>query len=223
MRYICYYRVSTRKQGNSGLGLEGQKDAVKNYLANKPHKIVEEFTEIESGRKSKRPELTAALKACKKRNAILLVARTDRLSRNVHFLSGLMEQKVEFVCCDNPTATNFTLHIYAAIAQEESRMISIRTKAALKAAKRRGIELGKHGKVLAAMNKDNADTFADDLSKALVDAVKLCWKRHGKPSYAKIADILNRKRIKTFRSGKFYASTVSNYCKRLDVDIHAVA
>ena len=87
MKYILYFRVSTRTQANSGLGLEAQREAVKNYLANRPHEIVGEFTEVESGRKSKRPELAEALKACKKHKACLLVARTDRLSRNVHFLS----------------------------------------------------------------------------------------------------------------------------------------
>ena len=221
MKYITYYRVSTRTQANSGLGLEAQREAVKNYLANRPHEIVGEFTEVESGRKSKRPELAEALNACKKHKACLLVARTDRLSRNVHFLSGLMEQKVEFCAVDNPHATNLTLHIFAAVAEEESRLISVRTKAALAACRARGIELGKHGKILAKQNKVEADTFAKSLVKAIKSAIKKQWAEQGRVSHRGIADIFNAKKIKTARNGKWHNTTVRNLCNRVGIDITA--
>ena len=123
-RFVAYYRVSTAKQGFSGLGLEAQRAAVQNYLNGGTWELVGEFTEVESGRKSERPELAKALALCKKHKATLVIARLDRLARNVHFISGLMETKVKFVACDMPGATPFMLHIYAAVAQEEARAIS---------------------------------------------------------------------------------------------------
>jgi DNA invertase Pin-like site-specific DNA recombinase len=130
-RFVAYYRVSTAEQGRSGLGLEAQQAAVQNYLDGGTWELVGEFTEVESGRKSERPELAKALALCKRRKATLVIARLDRLARNVHFISGLMETKVKFVACDMPEATPFMLHIYAAVAQEEARAVSARTKAAL--------------------------------------------------------------------------------------------
>jgi DNA invertase Pin-like site-specific DNA recombinase len=223
MNYILYFRCSTRSQSDSGLGLDAQRKAVENYLANKPHKIVEEFTEVESGRKSNRPELTSALKACKKYNAVLLVARTDRLSRNVHFLSGLLEQKVEFVAADNPHATNLTLHIMAAVAEEEARLISIRTKAALAEAKKRGVKLGKHAKVLNAISKAKSDKFAKEMKSAVKDAVLKLRKKDEKVTYRNLADFLNKKKIKTDKGYTFSSGTVYRMCSRVGLDIHAVA
>ena len=111
--------------------MEAQQAAVQNYLDGGTWELVGEFTEVESGRKSERPELAKALALCKRRKATLVIARLDRLARNVHFISGLMETKVKFVACDMPEATPFMLHIYAAVAQEEARTVSARTKAAL--------------------------------------------------------------------------------------------
>jgi DNA invertase Pin-like site-specific DNA recombinase len=128
-RFVAYYRVSTAEQGRSGLGLEAQQAAVQNYLNGRTWELVGEFTEVESGRKSERPELAKALALCKKHKATLVIARLDRLARNVHFISGLMETKVKFVACGMPEATPFMLHIYAAVAQEEARAVSARTKA----------------------------------------------------------------------------------------------
>ena len=118
---------------------------MRNYLDGGTWELVGAFTEVESGRKSARPELAKALALCKRCKATLIIARLDRLARNVHFISGLMETKVKFVACDMPEATPFMLHIYAAVAQEEARAISARTKAALAAAKARGVRLGVHG------------------------------------------------------------------------------
>ena len=140
--FIVYYRVSTPKQGRSGLGLEAQQQAVTTYTTGRGE-IVETFTEIESGKRhSNRPQLAAALDTCRKRKATLVIAKLDRLARNVHFISGLMESGVDFVAADVPEANRFTLHILAAVAEHEREMISQRTKEALAAAKRRGTRLG---------------------------------------------------------------------------------
>lgn len=137
MKVIAYYRVSTQKQGRSGLGLEAQEAAISAYSA-----PIKSFTEIESGKNSARPELAKAIASCKQSGATLVVAKLDRLARNVAFVSALMESGIEFVACDNPNANRLTVHILAAVAEDEARRISERTKAALAAAKRRGIQLG---------------------------------------------------------------------------------
>ena len=224
-KYVALYRVSTSRQERSGLGIDAQKKTVSDYIKAHGGTIIGEFEECVSGRKKldKRPDLRAAIKLCKRRKATLLVARTDRLSRNVAFLANLLETNIEFICADNPSATNFTLHIMAAVAEAEAIAISSRVKAALKAAKRRGVVLGKHGKVLAATNKANANSFAKDISKSLISAVTECWDSGKKPSYSKIAEIFNKKKLKTFHNGKWHHKTVKNYCERLDIDIHAVA
>ena len=141
-KFIAYYRVSTDHQGVNGNGMAAQRRAVEDYLNGGRWKLVGEFTEVESGKRSDRPELEKALTACRKNKAKLVIAKLDRLSRNVHFISGLMERKVDFVACDMPSANAFMINVYAAVAQEERRMISDRTKAGLAAAKARGVKLG---------------------------------------------------------------------------------
>lgn len=139
--YIAYTRVSTKKQGSSGLGLEAQTAAVTNFV-NGHGKLLATYTEVESGKKADRPELAKALAHARRSKAILVVAKMDRLSRNVAFLSALMESTVEFVAVDNPHANRLTIHILAAIAEHEAKATSIRTKEALQAAKARGVKLG---------------------------------------------------------------------------------
>lgn len=143
---IAYYRVSTQKQGQSGLGLEAQQAAVVNYAAVNRLTIVSpagEFTEIETGtNKRQRPKLQAAIAAAKAHDAVLLIAKLDRLARNVHFITGLQESGVKFVAVDMPEANELTVQIMAVMAQHEAKMISERTKAALGAAKARGVKLG---------------------------------------------------------------------------------
>jgi DNA invertase Pin-like site-specific DNA recombinase len=142
MQIVAYLRVSTAKQGISGLGLEAQRAAVMSYAAAGGHRLVAEFVEIESGKKADRPELTTALTACRLHRATLVIAKLDRLARNVAFIANLMDGGVDFVACDMPHANRLTLHLLAAIAEHEREMISQRTKAALAAAKARGVKLG---------------------------------------------------------------------------------
>src|SRR3989440_7263286 len=139
-KYIAYFRVSTARQGRSGLGLEAQRQAVQSHLNGV--KPISEFTEVESGRRSDRPKLAEALAACRVHKATLVIAKLDRLARNVAFVSNLMDAGVEFEAVDFPQANRLTIHILAAVAEHEARMISERTRAALAAAKERGRLLG---------------------------------------------------------------------------------
>lgn len=140
MKHVAYYRVSTVGQGISGLGIEAQKAQVRSYLKNESPIL--EFTEIESGKNDKRVQLISALDACKKNGYTLVIAKLDRLSRNLTFISSMMDAKIKFVCADMPEANEFTIHIFAALAQQERKLISERTKAALKALKDKGVKLG---------------------------------------------------------------------------------
>ncbi|MBG8555036.1 recombinase family protein [Hymenobacter guriensis] len=139
--YVAYYRVSTARQGQSGLGLEAQQAAVRTFLSF-GEQIVGEFIEIESGRKNSRPQLAAAMQAAKEAGAVLLVAKLDRLARNLAFLTALMESRVRFKAVDMPAADEFTIHVLGAVAEKEAKAISTRTKDALAAKKARGFQLG---------------------------------------------------------------------------------
>lgn len=141
-RFISYLRVSTDRQGQSGLGLEAQRHAVGTYLNGGDWRLIAELVEVESGARSDRPQLAAALALCKAHRATLVVAKLDRLARDAHFLLGLEKSGVDFVAVDMPAANRLTVGIMALVAEEERRMISARTKAALAAAKARGVKLG---------------------------------------------------------------------------------
>jgi DNA invertase Pin-like site-specific DNA recombinase len=140
--FIAYLRVSTPRQGESGLGMEAQRAAVETFAAQHDGAIAASFVEVETGKRSDRPELAKALDAARKAKATLLIAKLDRLARNVAFIANLMDAGVEFLACDQPFASRLTLHILAAVAEDEARRISERTKAALQAAKARGRKLG---------------------------------------------------------------------------------
>lgn len=142
MKIVAYYRVSTKKQGQSGLGLDAQKSQVEAFSQHNHGKVIGEYTEVETGKNSDRPKLRDALAHARLNKATLVVAKLDRLSRNVAFTSALMESGVEFVACDNPHATKLTIHILAAVAENEARATSTRTKDALAAAKAKGKKLG---------------------------------------------------------------------------------
>ena len=149
-QFITYLRVSTQRQGASGLGLEAQQDAVTRYVTLTGGEVIGSFMETESGRKaSNRPQLLAALEQCRKSKGTLLIAKLDRLARNVHFISGLLESGVDFVAADAPSKDRFMMHVQAAFAEEEARRISLRTREALASAKRRGVDIGATGRALA--------------------------------------------------------------------------
>jgi DNA invertase Pin-like site-specific DNA recombinase len=215
-RYIAYYRVSTVRQGKSGLGIEAQKQAVSQHLNGQ--KPISEFVEVESGRRSDRPQLAAALAACRVHKAVLVIAKLDRLARNVAFVSSLMEAGVEFEACDFPQANRLTIHILAAVAEHEARMISDRTRAALAAAKARGRVLGGfRGRTGAAT--DLAKARAVRSAKAQERAVDLAstieeLRLAGAHSLRSIAAGLNSRGIVAARGGQWSAAQLRNVLAR---------
>jgi DNA invertase Pin-like site-specific DNA recombinase len=210
-KYIAYYRVSTNRQGQSGLGLEAQKTAVMQYLNGGNWEILEEFTEVESGKKNNRPKLQEALAACKRLQATLIIAKLDRLARNVHFISGLMEAGVEFVAVDNPTANKLMLHMLAAFAEHEREMISERTRKALAAAKARGVRLGSNGKRLAKKNQQAAHEFAESMRSTIAGI-----KGEGFTTLQSICSELNNRGVPTARGhGLWHISTLSKLLNRI--------
>lgn len=211
---VAYLRVSTDKQGKSGLGLEAQREAVARYVAANGVDLIGEHIEVETGKGanalSKRPELVAALATAKREKAGLIIAKLDRLARNVHFISGLMETGVEFAVADMPNADRFQLHLFAALAEKEAEVISQRTKAALAAAKDRGTELGKHGKVLAARNQAEA---MDRLEPIAADLLAL--KAKGL-SVRKMVEALNSRSIPSPAGGKWHPASLHKALARLE-------
>ena len=207
--YVAYYRVSTERQGRSGLGLEAQQAAVRSYLGQTTP--VAEFTEVETGKRNDRPELEPALALCRKRKARLVIAKLDRLSRNVAFIAALMDSNVEFVAVDNPHATRLTLHILAAVGEHERAMIAERTKAALRAAKARGIKLGRNGaETLAPAHRAAAIERARQLAPVLAEL------RSAGLSARQIAAELTERGVPTPSGGKWHGQTVLRVIGRLD-------
>ena len=205
---VSYLRVSTAKQGKSGLGLEAQRMSIGRLLGEKGTELIKEFVDIETGSRNERKGLEDAIAYAKKTDALLVIAKLDRVSRRVSFIAALMESGIKFAIADLPNANAFQIHIYAALAQEERRLISERTKAALQAAKQRGIVLGKSGKALAQRNIKAANSFAHDLKDMLVDL------RDSGMTYREIADNMNDKRIPSFTGGKWYGTTVKRAYSR---------
>ncbi len=215
---IAYYRVYTDRQGQSGLGLEAQRDAVSQYSQRQNLEVIHEFTEIESGKKNKRPQLIDALQQCKKHKATLIIAKLDRLSRNMAFIANLIESKVLFVAVVNPhlnpQENPFILHILAAVAEHERKQINTRTKDALQAAKRRGVKLGKHGtEILSKENKSNADLFARQMQPT-IDKIK----SEGFTTVRAITAALNKNKVPTFRNEgqQWHIPTVQRLLKRTE-------
>ena len=209
-RFISYLRVSTDKQGRSGLGLEAQRQAVEDFLNGGSWKLLDEFVEVESGKRSDRPELAKALAACRKRKATLIIARLDRLSRKVSFISGLMESGVPFLACDRPNARPFEMHIFAAMAEEETRAISARTKVAMQAAKARGTVLGNRTNLAEASRKGSASN--QERAKQWAANVKPVIERiqsAGITTLDGIAKELNARGLKTSRGGEWHKTTVA--------------
>jgi DNA invertase Pin-like site-specific DNA recombinase len=212
--FVAYYRVSTDKQGKSGLGLEAQRQSVESYLNGGNWRLVAEFTEVESGKRGDRAKLQAAIAACKKRRAKLVIAKLDRLARNVAFVATLMESGVEFVAADNPHATRLTIHILAAVDEDERRRISTRTKEALAAAKARGVRLGNPRLAVAraavnAARQEAADSFAADVLPIIRQIQK-----SGISSFRGVAKALSARGIKTANGGAWTAGRVSDILRR---------
>lgn len=212
--YCVYLRVSTDKQGTTGLGMQAQRDAVARYVHGRGS-IVGEFVEVENGRKVNRPQLRAALEECRKRRAVLLIARLDRLARNVAFIANLMNSDVEFVAVDMPQANRLTIHILAAVAEHEREMISQRTKAALAAAKARGVKVGNPRWREALVQARAALKYADP--PAEVFELMRAWYVHG-GSLRSIASRLNALNIRTPQGFHWYASTVRSALAKTQKD-----
>lgn len=209
---VAYYRVSTKRQGESGLGLEAQRTAVFYYAKATGLEIVQEFTETESGKNPKRPKLKAALRQCRKNGVLLVIAKLDRLARNVAFISTLMDSEIDFVAVDNPNANRFIKHITAAWAEYERIEISNRTKAALAAAKAKGVKLGTNANRLAQINKERSEDFV----KRMQPVIEML-RTEGFASIRKIAAELKRRRIKTYRGRyKWQKTSVFNLLRKID-------
>lgn len=220
MKFITYYRVSTIKQGQSGLGLEAQERAIQDYLSFNNGEVIGSFTEIESGKKNDREELMKALKMCRQYNATLLISKLDRLSRDVSFISSLMKSEVKFIATDNPNVNELTIHILSALAQHEREMTSKRTKEALARAKERGVKLGspqnlrnrdKGTRVSSEVRSAKADVFAKDtyeIIKPLLDSGY---------SLNNIAKEFNKRGLLTARgkTGSWTARSIKNIIERV--------
>jgi DNA invertase Pin-like site-specific DNA recombinase len=214
--FVSYLRVSTTRQGESGLGLEAQRTSVEHYVRSVPGgaEIVREYVEVESGKRSDRPVLQEAIRECKAKGYTLLVAKLDRLSRNLHFVTALQNSKVDFVAADNPHATPFLIHILVAVAEHERNLISSRTKAALQAAKRRGKKLGNPRyeeaipKAVAARRK-----LADDRNRELRRIIQDTMDRTGLTTLTDIARALNLRGIKTNRGCEFTPTQIHRLLK----------
>lgn len=209
-QFIAYFRVSTQRQGQSGLGLEAQREIVSAYVRGIGGTVIAEHTEVESGKVRERPVLQQALGMCRQANASLVIAKLDRLSRSVAFISSIMEAKVEFVAVDMPHANKLLLHVMAAFAEHEREQISSRTKAALAAAKARGVKLGTYGRVLADQNKVQARNFAlslrDHVHEVLSDQPK---------TLGEIAEGLNARHVRSREGSRWHPASVARLLSRL--------
>lgn len=219
-KFVLYYRVSTQRQGQSGLGLEAQQQQAMHYLQQVGGQAVEEFVEIESGRKEDRPQLQKAIELCQAWDATFLVAKFDRLSRDAHFLLGLQKAGIKFIAADNPQANELTVGILALVAQQEAKAISERTKAALAAAKARGVKLGGF-KGYYLDHKDRQRSTEARSQKANHKAMRLKpildrVNPDGSLSLGKVADVLNVEGVPTMSGkGQWNSKSVQRVYQRL--------
>ena len=217
---VSYIRVSTKRQGRSGLGLKAQQEALRRFADREGFEVAQEFIEVETGKGAdaldRRPQLAAALRRARRLRCPVVVAKLDRLSRDVHFISGLMTKRVPFIVAELGTGVDpFMLHIYAALAEKERALISERTKAALAAAKARGVKLGKAGKkqgpILARQNREAADAHTRKIAPK-VRAIR----REGHRTVRALTEQLNARAVPTLRGGRWHVASTQNLLKRLE-------
>lgn len=217
-KYVAYFRVSTSKQEKSGLGLDSQKTMVNNFLTSNGGELIESFTEVETGTsKRQRTEIYNALDFAKKNKAILVIAKLDRLARNVHFVSSLMEAGVEFVCCDMPSANHLTIVLLMAIAEDEAKTISLRTRLALAEKRKLGFVLGTPENLTYADRLKGAEVMKckarENKANQQATALILEYKENGW-GYERIANRLNELGFKTVRAKEYNSTTVMRLYKR---------
>lgn len=211
-KFIAYYRVSRKEQGISGLGLSAQKSSVEKYVTSQDGIILNDFTEIETGtNKRERVEIHKAIELAKNEGAILIIAKLDRLARNVSFVSSLMDAGIEFLAVDMPSANNFTIHIFSALAEQEAKLISSRTRLALAELKKKGVKLGNPQNLTSearakGVNKIKENAMNNDRNRQAQSIILNCKEKE--MSYRQIADYLNELNFKTRHGNKFYAPTV---------------
>ncbi|WP_150306033.1 recombinase family protein [Pseudomonas saliphila] len=222
MKVVAYQRVSTARQGVSGLGLEAQGQAIRDYAAKRGATVIQSFTEVESGKNNARPELTRALHLAKVTGATLVIAKLDRLSRNAAFLLTLRDSGVRFIAADLPDANDLTVGVMALVAQQEREATSNRTREALSAAKARGVKLGNPNGAAALRKADKGNGAAVTAIKAGADEHALnlapvleALRSEGLTSLGAIADALNERGMLTPRNGKWHRSSVRNLLERL--------
>lgn len=213
-RFVVYLRVSTTQQGQSGLGLEAQQNAVQTFTATRGD-VISTFTEIESGKRNDRPQLALAMLEAKRTNSTLLVAKLDRLARNVAFIAGLLESGVEFQACDNPNANRMMIQMLSVFAENEARQISERTKSALAAARARGVQLGTPANLTDAHRLRGAARMRDKANTAYAGVVdKMRTLKASGLTLADIADRLNDDGHRNSRGNLFSPTTVYRVLNR---------
>jgi DNA invertase Pin-like site-specific DNA recombinase len=221
-RFISYLRVSTQKQGRSGLGEDAQRQAVENFLNGGSWRLLAEYREIEHGDNDDRPELARAINDCRLRNATLVIAKLDRLTRDLHFLTGLQKAGIKFVAADMPEANELTVHIMAAMAQHERKMIGRRTTEALAAAKRRGTRLGNPNGLSVEAQAKGAPAAAAAKAERVAERDRMLApviadiRGSGLTSLRQIGGELNAREVPAPRGGKWSAGQVLAVLRRLD-------
>lgn len=213
-KFVSYLRVSTTRQGHSGLGVEAQREAVSSYLASVGGELIAEYVEVESGGKKARPVLVQSIAQSRREGATLLIAKLDRLARNVAFVSSLMESGVEFVAADAPYANKLMIHILSAFAEYEREQISQRTRDALQAAKARGIRLGVNGAALAEKNKQEALASAETIRPSVEKAIE-----SGCRTLVAISGTLNKAGLRTRRGSEWAPGTTQRLLLRLNLSM----
>lgn len=225
-KYITYYRVSTQRQGNSGLGLEAQRSAVGRFTNNCPDCILAEFTDVESGKNNNRPELLKAIAEAKRTNTKLLIAKLDRLSRNAAFIFTLRDSQVDFICCDMPDANSVTIGIMAVLAQDERERISQRTKHALTELKKRGVQLGTPDN-LTQQARENSLRIRqvnahNNENNRKAGALVVAMRQQGK-RFREITDELNRLGFKARKGGQLQITQVQRLFERYSENLEKQA